>query len=96
MTLDHDFNPDVREMLRTSMNMIHRGTYLSPGEQEGIDITADGVEMLTRDDPDTKAQAWHRAAIATKQILRDYSDNVKTEWLEAYAALPPMQWAGQN
>ena len=83
---------DPREMLRTAMNAIHQqpDSGLLPAFQEAIDIISDGVEMLTRDDNDTKAQAWHRAAIATKRLLRDYSEDVKTEWIAAYADLPPM------
>lgn len=84
---------DPREMLRTSMNMIFRppSCGLLPAFQEAIDIISDGVEILTRDDPDPKAKAWYRAAIATKLVLRDHSDEVKDEWIAAYASLPAME-----
>lgn len=93
MTTEQHFDTDPREMLRTSMNMIFRppSTGLLPAFMEGFDVIADGVEVLTRDSTDVDEQAWYRAAIATKQILRDHSDSVKDEWLKAYAELPPMR-----
>jgi hypothetical protein len=80
------------EMLRTEMNAIHRqpDSGLLPAFLSAIDATCDEVEAFTRDDNDTKAQAWHRAAVATKRILRNHGEDVKSEWIAAYADLPPM------
>lgn len=87
-------SPDPREMLRTSMNMIFRppSTGLLPAFLEAFDVICDGVEILTRDANDADAQAWYRAAVATKQLICDHSESVKAEWLEAYGDLPPMKW----
>jgi hypothetical protein len=83
-------------MLRTSMNMILRppDCGLLPAFMEAIDGICDQVETATHDD-NADAQAWRRAAFATKSILRDHSESVKTEWLEAYSNLPPMKWPGK-
>jgi hypothetical protein len=81
------------EMLRTGMNTIRQqpDSGLLPVEKSTIDAVCDLVEAFTRDDNDDHAQAWHRAAVATKRILRDFSDEVKDEWIAAYADLPPME-----
>lgn len=79
------------EMLRTSMNAIHQSAAGLPDAfLSAFDTIATEVEGFTRDQGDPAAQAWHRGAVATKRILRDHSEPVKSEWLEAYADLPPM------
>jgi len=81
------------EMLRTAMNTVQQqpDAGLLPVEHAVIDATCDEVEAFTREDNDTKAQAWHRAAVATKRFVRDHSEDVKAEWIAAYADLPPME-----
>jgi hypothetical protein len=73
------------ELLRAGMNAIREPDEgLLPVELVAIDAICDDV--LARD----VDAAWHRAAAASKQILRDHSDDVKTEFIEAYTDLPPM------
>ncbi len=80
------------EMLRTAMNAIHQQphTGLADAFLSAIDTVAAEVEAFTGDDNDTAAQAWHRAAVATRAILRDHSETVKAEWIAAYSNLPVM------
>jgi hypothetical protein len=74
------------EMLRTAMNAIHQqsATGLLPAFLAAIDAICDDVLARPVD------AAWHRAASASKEILRDHSEDVKAEWIAAYADLPPM------
>jgi hypothetical protein len=74
------------EMLRTAMNAIHQqsATGLLPAFLAAIDAICDDV--LARD----VDAAWHRAAAASKRILRDHGEDVKALWVRAYADLPPM------
>jgi hypothetical protein len=79
---DDDFRT---ELLRAGMNAIREPDEgLLPVELVAIDAICDGV--LARD----VDAAWHRGAAASKQILRDHSEDAKTEFLEAYCDLPPM------
>ena len=81
------------EMLRTAMNAFHQqpDSGLLPAQLSATDTIAAEVESFTRDQSAPAAQAWHRAAVATKRILRDHSEAVNTEWIAAYADLPPME-----
>jgi hypothetical protein len=81
------------ELLRTAMNALHQqpDAGLMPVEFAVIDDICDSVKAQMRDNNDTGAQAWHRAAVATKQFIRDHSESVKSEWIAAYAGLPPME-----
>jgi hypothetical protein len=88
--------PDLREMLRGLMTAIHQRSTFMPVEIGKMNDIADRVEKLTRDRNDTDEQAWHRAAVATKQLLAEPSESVKAEWIEAYADLPPMRWTAPN
>jgi hypothetical protein len=92
MTVGNHFEPDPREMLRTAMNAIHQqpDTGLLPAELAAIDDICDQVQAYKRDDADADATAWHRAAVATKSILRYQSKGVVAEWIRAYSELPPM------
>ncbi len=71
-------NLDPREMLRGAMNTINQqpNTGLLPAELAAIDNICNQVEMHTRDQTDTDEQAWHRAALATKAILRSHTEDV--------------------
>ena len=83
-----NFSDNPREILRTGMNWIlHPPADLGLPDaiKKAIDDNCDAVEMLTRNTNDAHEQAWRRAALATKLILRDYADTVKNEWLAAYA-----------
>jgi len=84
------------ELLRTGMNMIHQqgNTGLFAAFQAAIVQNCDEVLELRHDEHTTEGKAWHRAALATKQILRSRDESVKAEWLAAYAELPPMEWPG--
>lgn len=84
------------EMLRTAMNAIfqefqdfRRGERRLGVELAVTDSLCDEIEQFTKDDPDPAAQAWHQAAVATKQLGQDPSDE-HLNWLDTYAALPPM------
>lgn len=98
MTAGLHFEPDSREILRTAMNWIFNQppAGLPFAFLEAIDTISDNVEGLTRDSETADLQAWHRAAVATKAILRDHSEDVKAEFLEAFADLPPMEWPGSD
>jgi len=89
MTTEH-------EMLRTAMNVVHQWppSGMLPSQLTAIDQICDRAVDMPRDERDTAA--WHRAAIATKRLLRDHSEDVKDEWLAAYADLPPMEWPGRK
>jgi hypothetical protein len=87
MTTEPVYN--YREMLRTAMNTMRRpNPNRLPVEKAVIDNICDEVIADTRYDSDTDARAWHRAALATKAILRDSSDDVMAEWRESHAGLP--------
>lgn len=90
MTAENHFEPDLFEMLRGAMNAIHQGRTLLPVEIAELDKLADRIEQLTRDRKDADEQAWHSAAVATKHLLA--TESVKSEWISAYAELPPMRW----
>ncbi len=94
MTAELHFEPDPREMLRTAMSWIlnQPPSGLLPAFHDAIDQISDNVEGLTHDAEAADLRAWHRAAIATKAILRDHSESVKSEWQAAYADLPAMEW----
>ena len=90
--------PPPTELLRTAMRSIHQQPAAGLMAIE-LAITHNicvEVEALTRGDNDTKTQAWHRAAIATRAILRDHGESAKSEFLESYADLPPMEWPGSD
>ena len=74
------------------MNTIHQqpDTGLLPVELAVIDRICDEIAAPTSDRDNTDEQAWHRAAVATKSILRDHSKGVIQEWFSAHAGLPPM------
>jgi hypothetical protein len=89
------------EMLRTAMNAIHQqpDSGLLPAELAAIDHICDQIVSFTlaADPPrNLQARAWVRAAVATKQLLCDHSEDVKAEWIAAYADLPPMEWPGER
>ena len=88
---------EIKEMLRTGMMWI-----LNPPEflllqvfQHEIDATAGLVITDTAGDASDDGRAWHRAAVATRAILRDHGEDVKTEWLAAFAELPPMPFTSE-
>jgi hypothetical protein len=85
MSTDMSTDTFRTEMLRAGMNAIREPDEgLLPVEMVAIDAICDDV--LARD----VDAAWHRAAAASKQILRDHSEAVKAEFIAAYAELPPM------
>ncbi len=90
------FEGDPREILRTCMNWVlnQQPAGLPFSFQQAIDDISESVENLTRGTTDADDQAWQRAAIATRRILRERSEAVNAEWTAAFAGLPAMSWPG--
>ena len=101
MIEEHQYGPagehlpesDPTEILRTAMNAIHQqpDTGMLPAELCAVHTIAEEVAAFTVGVSDYRAKQWHRAAMATKRLLSDHSEEVKAEWLAAYASLPPME-----
>jgi hypothetical protein len=86
------------ETLRIAMNAIHHQLVAGrmPAELFGMVALCDEIEAFTRDYSDADAQAWHRAAVATERLLYEGGEDVRAEWIAAYAGLPPMAWPGKH
>lgn len=80
------------EVLRTALNAIHRqlDEGMMPAELAAIEAQCDAVEAFIRDSSDTVAQRWQRAVEATRRLLHEPGDDVRSEWIAAYAEIPPM------
>ena len=71
---------NTTEQLRTLLNAYHQqpNAGMPQGELGLIDAKCDTVIAFTGEDTSHDARAWHRAAVATKQLLRDHSEHVRS------------------
>jgi hypothetical protein len=85
------------EQLRTLLNGLYRAIPVggqSGGELAKIDWQCAEVAAATGGSTDDEAQAWHRAAVDTRRLLRRLDDDALREFNVLYAELPPMEMAG--